>query len=53
MLSERIEFSVKMRELFLPLLKVTEENLDILERETVKQSLCELWKNSGKKPNNM
>ena len=29
-------------------IKVTEENSYVLEQETVKQSLCELWKSSRK-----
>ena len=34
---------------FLATIKVTEQNSYVLEQETVKQSLCELWKNSRKK----
>ena len=33
---------------FLATIKVTEENSYVLEQETVKQSLSELWKNSRK-----
>ena len=33
---------------FLATIKVTEQNSYVLEQETVKQSLCELWKNSRK-----
>ena len=33
---------------FLVTIKVTEQNLYVLEQETIMQSLCELWKNSGK-----
>ena len=33
---------------FLATVKVTEQNSYVLEQETVKQSLCELWKNSRK-----
>ena len=33
---------------FLATIKVTEKNSYVLEQETVKQSLCELWKNSRK-----
>ena len=33
---------------FLATIKVTEQNSCVLEQETVKQSLCELWKNSRK-----
>ena len=33
---------------FLTTIKVTEQNSYVLEQETVKQSLCELWKNSRK-----
>ena len=34
---------------FLATIQVTEQNPYVLEKETVKQSLCELWKNSRKK----
>ena len=33
---------------FLATIKVTEQNSYVLEQDTVKQSLCELWKNSRK-----
>ena len=33
---------------FLATIKVTEQNSYVLEQETVKQSLCELWKNNRK-----
>ena len=33
---------------FLATIKVTEQNSYVLEQETVKQSLCELWINSKK-----
>ena len=33
---------------FLATIKVTEQNSYVLEQETVKQSLCEFWKNSRK-----
>ena len=33
---------------FLATIKATEQNSYVLEQETVKQSLCELWKNSRK-----
>ena len=33
---------------FLATIQVTEENSCVLEQETVKQSLCQLWKNSRK-----
>ena len=33
---------------FLATVNVTEQNSYVLEQETVKQSLCELWKNSRK-----
>ena len=33
---------------FLATIKVTEQNAYVLEQKTVRQSLCELWKNSRK-----
>ena len=47
MLSQRTGFSLKMKGLFWPLLKLPSRT-HVLEQETVKQSLCELWKNSRK-----